>query len=188
MQLAFYIDQSRCTGCHACTVACKDWYDIPAGPVKWRWLSTIEQGDYPKLFVAFLTLSCLHCANPTCIPVCPSNAIKKRPQDGAVVVDQAACLGKEACGLCKEACPYGAPQFSDEREAKMQMCGLCVERWQEGRKPICVESCPMEALDAGPLDHLEAKHGAMKQAPGFIYVRENRPSVVFRARELESSG
>ena len=35
MQLAFYFDQTRCTGCYACVVACKDWHDIPAGPASW---------------------------------------------------------------------------------------------------------------------------------------------------------
>ena len=32
MQIGFYFDQTRCTGCSACRVACKDWNDIPAGP------------------------------------------------------------------------------------------------------------------------------------------------------------
>jgi anaerobic dimethyl sulfoxide reductase subunit B (iron-sulfur subunit) len=98
------------------------------------------------------------------------------------VVDKEACLGKEACGLCREACPYGAPQFSAEGEAKMQMCHLCADRWQEGRKPICVESCPMRALDAGPFDELKAKYGTLQQVPGFLYAEKNRPSVVFKAR------
>ncbi len=31
MQLTFYFDQSRCTGCETCVVACKDWHDLPAG-------------------------------------------------------------------------------------------------------------------------------------------------------------
>jgi anaerobic dimethyl sulfoxide reductase subunit B (iron-sulfur subunit) len=35
MQLAFYFDQTRCTGCYTCVVACKDWHDIPAGPASW---------------------------------------------------------------------------------------------------------------------------------------------------------
>jgi anaerobic dimethyl sulfoxide reductase subunit B (iron-sulfur subunit) len=35
MQLAFYFDQTRCTGCYTCAVACKDWHDVPAGPASW---------------------------------------------------------------------------------------------------------------------------------------------------------
>ena len=182
MQIGFHIDQSRCTGCYTCTVACKDWHDIPAGPVNWRWLITVEKGAYPEVFVAFLSLSCLHCAEPSCITACPADAITKRQQDGIVVVNQGACLGKGECGLCKEACPYGVPQFSAEEDAKVQMCDLCADRWEEGRKPICVEACPMRALDAGPLDGLETKYGVRKEVDGFIYVDENRPSVIFKAR------
>lgn len=137
------------------------------------------------MFVAFLSLSCLHCAEPACMSVCPANAITKRQKDGIVVVDQEACLGKEACGLCKEACPYDAPQFSAEEDAKMQMCDLCADRWEEGEKPICVEACPTRALDAGPLDELQAKYGALKEVDGFTYAEETRPCVIFKAREPE---
>ena len=183
MQTGFYIDQTRCTGCWTCMVACKDWHDIPAGPVNWRWLVTIEKGKYPELFVAFLTLSCLHCAEPACISVCPANAITKRQKDGIVVVDGEACLGKEECGLCKEACPYEAPQFSVEDGAKIQMCDLCVDRWEEGKKPICVEACPMRALDAGPIDELAKNYGSISEAEGFVYSPVTSPSVIFKPRK-----
>jgi anaerobic dimethyl sulfoxide reductase subunit B (iron-sulfur subunit) len=67
----------------------------------------------------------------------------------------------------------------------MQKCNLCVDRWEQGRKPICVEACPMRALDAGPLDELEAKYGALKEVEGFAYDKATGPCVVFKARELE---
>ncbi|MFC2033498.1 4Fe-4S dicluster domain-containing protein [Chloroflexota bacterium] len=185
MQLGFYIDQSRCIGCYTCTVACKDWHDIPAGQVNWRWVTKVERGKYPEVFVAFHSLSCLHCVEPSCISVCPVNAIQKRPEDGIVVVDREVCLGKEACGLCIEACPYEAAHFSDEADAKMQKCDFCVDRWAEGKKPICIEACPMRALDAGPLDELQAKYGNIQEVVGFKYDPQNRPSVVFKAREPE---
>lgn len=184
--MGFYIDQSRCIGCGTCIVACKDWYDISAGPVSWRWINIIEKGKYPKLFVAFLSLSCLHCAEPSCIPACPVNAIFKRKEDGIVIVNQEACLGNMSCPtFCKDACPYGAPQFSAETGAKVQFCHLCINRWHERKKPICVEACPLRALDAGPLDELQIKYGYKKAVEGFVYVEDNRPSVVFKAREPE---
>ncbi|MFX1457608.1 MAG: 4Fe-4S dicluster domain-containing protein, partial [Promethearchaeota archaeon] len=34
-QMGFYFDQTRCTGCFTCSVACKDWNDIKAGPENW---------------------------------------------------------------------------------------------------------------------------------------------------------
>lgn len=185
MQLGFYIDQSRCTGCYTCVVACKDWHDIPAGPVNWRRVVTAERGKYPNVFVAFISLSCLHCAQPACLSVCPVDAISKRREDGIVVVNQEACLGKQACGLCKQACPYEAPQFGAEDDAVVQKCDLCLDRWQEGKQPVCVAACPMRALDAGPLDELEAKYGTLKDVEGFTWDEKNRPSVVFKARATE---
>jgi anaerobic dimethyl sulfoxide reductase subunit B (iron-sulfur subunit) len=94
MQLGLYIDQNRCMGCFACVVACKDWHDVPAGRLK-----TIEKGKFPDLFVAFLPTTCGHCRDPECVSVCPAEAITKRDEDGIVVVDGDACLGKEACGM-----------------------------------------------------------------------------------------
>ena len=182
MQLAFFIDQSRCTGCHTCTVACKDWHDIPAGPVHWRRVIRIEKGKHPNLFVAFHTLSCLHCAEPACIAACPVGAIYKRKEDGIVLVDREKCLGKDACGLCLEACPYDVPQFGEEENARMQKCDFCVDRWAEDKKPVCVESCPMRALDAGPLDELQNKYGTLQEVESFYYDPQNKPSVVFKAR------
>ena len=47
MQLGFYFDQTRCTGCHTCNVACKDWHDIDAGPVNWMRVTTIGREGFP---------------------------------------------------------------------------------------------------------------------------------------------
>ena len=184
MQLGFYVNQSRCTGCFTCVVACKDWHDILAGPVFWRRLSTIEQGHFPEISVAWLSSSCYHCAEPPCMPACPVGAITKREEDGIVLVDREACLGFESCGsACQIACTYDAPQFGTEPDAKMEKCDLCLDRWREDKKPICVEACPMRALDAGPLDELESKYGKAKDAVGFTYSEESRPSVVFKTRD-----
>lgn len=182
MQLAFYFDQTRCTGCFTCAVACKDWHDIPAGPAHWMRVTTIEKGKYPHPFVAFLAVPCLHCAEPACVDACPAGALTKRREDGIVVVDQEACLGKETCSLCLEACPYGAPQFGAEDGAKIQKCDFCLDRWMEGKKPICVDGCPMRALDAGPLEEMEAKYGEAKSAIGLVYDPVLKPSIVTKPK------
>ncbi len=41
----------------------------------------------------------------------------------------------------------------------MTKCDGCYDRVAEGKKPICVESCPLRALDFGPIDELRKKHG-----------------------------
>jgi anaerobic dimethyl sulfoxide reductase subunit B (iron-sulfur subunit) len=110
------------------------------------------------------------------------NAIVKRHEDGIVVVDGDACLGKGNCQLCLEACPYQAPQFGAEDNAKMQKCDLCLERWAEGRQPICVAGCPMRALDAGTLEELEAKYGQVREAVGLAYNDSIKPSAIFKPK------
>ncbi|MFC1928889.1 4Fe-4S dicluster domain-containing protein [Chloroflexota bacterium] len=183
MQYGIYFDQNRCVGCFTCVVACWDWHDVPAGPASWIRVTTIEKGKYPDLFVAFLAMTCSHCLKPACIPACPVNAITKREEDGIVIVDRETCLGKDSCSLCLEACPYNAPQFGAEENAKMQKCNLCVDRWAESKKPICVEGCPMRALDAGPIDELRAKYGDVRSTEGFVYYEDLAPSITFKPKK-----
>ncbi len=182
MQSGFYFDQSRCSGCFTCVVACKDWHNIPPGPVSLIRVTTIEQGKYPNLSVDFLVNACYHCLEPPCIPACPVGAIIKRKEDGIVIVDGESCLGA-SCGACREACPYDAPQFGPEPDAIMQKCDLCLHRLENGEKPVCVESCPMRALDVGPLHELEAKYGKTKEITGFIFNEASQPSAVFKAKD-----
>jgi anaerobic dimethyl sulfoxide reductase subunit B (iron-sulfur subunit) len=164
-------------------VACKDWHDIEAGPVQWRRVISRERGTYPDVFLSYLSLSCNHCATPACAKICPAKAIIKRAEDGIVVVNRGLCLGNASCNsLCKKACPYGAPQFGEDQGAKIQMCTFCLDRVAASKKPICVEACPMRALDAGPLDALKEQYGAMQEVEGFIYSKKTRPSIIFKPR------
>lgn len=183
MQYGIYFDQTRCMGCFTCVVACRDWHDVPAGPASFIRLTTVEKGRYPDLFVAFLPTFCYHCQNPVCVEACPADAITKRDVDGIVTVDAEACLGKDSCGLCLEACPYKAPTFTAEQDAKMQKCDLCLDRLAIDKKPICVSGCPMRALDAGPLDELKAKYSAVGDAENFTYIEDLKPSVVFKPKK-----
>jgi len=120
MQIGFYFDQTRCTGCSACRVACKDWNDVPAGPENWMRVLYTEKGKFPRPFVSYMIAPCWHCAEPLCAAACPVDAITKRAEDGIVLVDSEICLGNAECDLkCLKACPYDAPQFGPENNAKM---------------------------------------------------------------------
>ncbi|MDD5038948.1 MAG: 4Fe-4S dicluster domain-containing protein, partial [Dehalococcoidales bacterium] len=132
--------------------------------------------------VAFLTGQCYHCAEPACVAACPAGAITKREEDGVVLVDREACLGKDNCDLCQQACPYDAPQFGAEENAKMQKCDLCLDRLEEGKEPICVAGCPTHALDAGPIEELKAKYGEVREGYGFAYSAELQPCIVFKPK------
>jgi anaerobic dimethyl sulfoxide reductase subunit B (iron-sulfur subunit) len=183
MQMGIYFDQTRCTGCQACAVACKDWHDIPAGPSNWLWVTTNERGRFPHLAVSFLVHCCHHCEEPACMEACPAEVVTKRKEDGIVVVDKNSCLGKEKCGLCLEACPYQAPQFRAETDSPMEKCDFCLDRWAQGRRPICVDSCPTRALDAGPVEELTKRYGDRREAEGFAYSPKLRPSILFKPKK-----
>ena len=181
-QYGFYIDQTRCIGCFTCAVACKDWHDIDAGPENWMRIIINEKGEFPNLSLSYLAVACNHCADPPCIKVCPTNAITKRDSDGIVLVDQQKCLGKSECGAkCLNACPYKAPQFNSEH-AKMRKCDLCFERLEQGQQTICVEACPMYALDVDTIDQLHKKYGVNTEADGIHYNARIKPSVVYKKR------
>src|SRR3990172_2766350 len=108
MQRGFFLDLTRCTSCYACVVACKAHHAILDETVYWRRVTALEGGAHPHVRVANLSLSCMHCENPACRDVCPTQAIHKRSEDGLVLVDSSRCIGCKVCGV---ACPYGIPQF-----------------------------------------------------------------------------
>jgi anaerobic dimethyl sulfoxide reductase subunit B (iron-sulfur subunit) len=64
----------------------------------------------------------------------------------------------------------------------MQMCTLCSDRLKENRKPACVDACPVRALDAGPIEELQAKYGKVTEVTGFTYSGTTKPSILFKSR------
>lgn len=159
MQLHFYFDQSRCIGCHACVVACKDWNDVPATPASWLCMQSREKGRFPNVLLEFLLFTCFHCTQPPCVPACPTGAMIKRERNGIVVVDQEKCLPN--CQACLVVCPYQAPQFR-ESDALMGKCDFCEERIEAGLRPVCVDSCPQRAMDCGTKETLLLKYPSAK--------------------------
>ena len=159
MQIDFYFDQTRCTGCCTCVVACKDWYGIPAGPSSWIEVTSSEDGVYPHVSLSHMFNACWHCARTLVCHGVPGRVPSPRGRRTASRRSTAtrASAASNVGFACLKACPYKVPQFGAEPNPKMQKCGFCVERWSEGKKPICVEACPMRALDAGPEDELTSQ-------------------------------
>lgn len=149
MQKGFYLDLTRCTSCYACIVACKASHALSDDKVNLRRVFPLENGRYPNVRVTNISLSCLHCATPSCRDICPTKAIHKRTEDGLVIVTKERCIG---CKMCLTACPFGIPEFG--KDGKMHKCDYCMDRVGNKFTPACVNVCPARALHAGPLDEL----------------------------------
>jgi anaerobic dimethyl sulfoxide reductase subunit B (iron-sulfur subunit) len=148
-QWGFVHNTADCIGCRACEIACKDKNGLPPGP-RFRRVQYIEGGSYPDVFAYKVNMSCNHCAEPACVPTCPTGALWKRDDNGVVDIDSTMCIG---CRRCEAACPYGAPQFDVEAKV-IKKCNMCIDELQAGRKPYCVMACMMRVLDVGPIAKL----------------------------------
>ena len=163
-QYGFYFDSERCTGCKTCELACKDYKDLGTD-VNFRRIYEYTGGNWSQLadgcwhqdvFAYYMSISCNHCENPACTAVCPTGAMHKN-EDGFVIVNEEICIG---CRYCHMACPYDAPQYDDQK-GHMTKCDGCYSRVKAGQKPICVDACPLRALDFAPIDELRAKYGEL---------------------------
>jgi anaerobic dimethyl sulfoxide reductase subunit B (iron-sulfur subunit) len=176
-QYGFFIDLSRCTGCNACVIACKQWHAVPTGPVKWMRVHQWERGSFPNINIHVMPVMCFHCESPSCLKACPSKAITKEEKYGAVLVDSEKCTGERKCW---KACPYGAPQFENDGPGKMSKCNMCIDRLEKGDKPICVLSCSLRALEFGPIDELKKKYGEQAQMEEMPKNSITRPAAVWK--------
>jgi len=146
VRYGFVIDQRRCIGCHACTVACKEENRVPLGAFR-TWVKYIERGVFPNTRRYFSVLRCNHCDAAPCVTICPTVALYRRA-DGIVDFDGARCIG---CKSCMQACPYDA-LYIDPDTLTAAKCNYCAHRVEVGLEPACVIVCPEQAIIAGDLD------------------------------------
>lgn len=162
-QYAFHFSGSRCTGCKTCELACKDYNDLSTD-VAYRKVYEYEtagtwDADEAGCWTAtgttyYTSVACNHCDDPACTKVCPTGAMHKDGETGIVSVDADKCIG---CGYCHMACPYNAPKV-DRALGHSVKCDGCQSRVAEGKKPICVEACPLRALDFDEKTKIQEAH------------------------------
>jgi Fe-S-cluster-containing dehydrogenase component/formate-dependent nitrite reductase membrane component NrfD len=164
--LGFVIDNRKCIGCHACTVACKSEHQVPLG-VDRTWVKYVEKGTFPDSRRFFTVMRCNHCENAPCVTICPVTALYTRG-DGAVDFNSDRCIG---CKACLQACPYDALYIDPDTHTAAK-CNFCTHRLEIGLEPSCVVVCPERAIIAGDLadpaseiSQLIARHSVQARKP-----------------------
>src|SRR5512134_3928656 len=179
-QWAMVIDQSKCTGCEYCTMACRAHNDV-SPEISWNKVSEVGQFDGHIVYIA---RPCMHCEKAPCVEVCPVKASYYR-DDGIVMMDYERCIG---CRYCQVACPYearsfnweeftgenpavpawGTPEVERRPRGVPEKCSFCYQRINRGlahglkpgvdadATPACVVACPTGARLFGDLNDSES--------------------------------
>src|SRR3974390_164377 len=133
------VDITKCIGCRACQVACKQWNDRDGeqtelqdqlgfqnpATLSAKTYTLITFHEVPDeqapggLHYLFAMRRCLHCLEPACASACPTTALNRQP-DGPVTYNADKCIG---CRYCIWACPWGVPTAEwDSLAPKIQKC------------------------------------------------------------------
>ena len=180
IEVAVLIDITRCIGCRACQMACKQWWRLPGQETSFSATVTnppkttaytymnVEyhevEDSQGKLTWNFVHKRCFHCVEPTCASVCPVAAMRKDP-NGPVTWDEARCIG---CRYCAQACPFRIPKYQyDNGWPEVGKCWFCWDRIAEGLQPACAKACPPKAIEFGEREAVLAEaHRRINDNPG----------------------
>ncbi|MCL1896313.1 MAG: oxidoreductase [Clostridiales bacterium] len=152
------VDVSKCTGCYACFLACKDencgeehpGYTAaqPMTGQSWLGLAEVERGIFPKVRLSHVPKLCGHCEEPGCMKMAEDGAVYKR-EDGIVIIDPVKAAGQKQIA---SGCPHRMVFWNEEKQLP-QKCDMCAHFLDQGfGTPRCVEMCPTGALVFGDLN------------------------------------
>jgi len=146
---ALLIDLTLCIGCNACQTACKEANGLP--DTEEEKLSSTAYTALEEHNGVYVRRMCQHCADPTCVSVCPVGAFEKTAA-GPVLYDESKCIG---CRYCMQACPFQVPRYEwDSTYPRVRKCIFCAGRLAEGLQPACAEACPAGATIFGNREDL----------------------------------
>ena len=126
MRVRLVVNPERCTGCNSCVLACSfahtKEYAFETARVR-----TARDAEHAEA----RPLVCIQCAEAPCLAACPTGALARSAETGAIAVDSDLCTG---CGVCRTACPYDGIHW-DAASKRPLICDLC------GGEPECALVC-----------------------------------------------
>jgi len=177
---SFVFNLNRCTGCHACVLACSIENSL-APQLSLRKVNIYNEQRHSDAPVFYLSLACNHCSDPACMRCCPANAFHRDQATGAVILDNEKCIG---CRYCSWACPFDALKFNSE-EGVMEKCSFCNPLIEKGGEPACVALCPTGALGFSALEEDNIVNDikgfpetACKPSIKLIPLRDRQPNIL----------
>jgi carbon-monoxide dehydrogenase iron sulfur subunit len=152
VQYTVTVDVDKCIGCQMCMMDCAAHHADPKDspivyPQAWKLISESRmfvdlEGPEP------VPLLCKHCENAPCVTVCPTGAIRIDEHYGFKILNKDLCIG---CRSCLLTCPFGLISMDHEGRVA-QKCDMCIQKFQEGLEPVCVQVCPRGALSLKPIE------------------------------------
>jgi len=203
MGMACLVDTTRCTGCRACQVACKQWNDLAAEKTEIRGgqagygnppalsSKTFTKMEFHEILgpggdlqrSVFVKHQCMHCLEPSCVSACPVAALGKT-DSGAVVYDGHKCIG---CRYCMLACPFGVPTLQwDRLAAYIKKCTFCFDRLADAPMVERVNDKPLGGESLARMRHSQQIPACVKACPTGCIIFGDRDELIAEAhRRIE---
>lgn len=128
-----FIDLDLCASgqCSECEIQCSYFYHPNNNGI----VSVAELAAY--------ALVCRRCEEPHCVAACTVEALEQlKDKDNLLVRHNMRCV---SCKSCSHACPYGTI-YPENVPFLVHTCDFCLDRRDQSNEPLCVKTCPYDAL------------------------------------------